>query len=299
MKRMLLIAVLLFSATVLMAQNNPNLALVGVVNSAAGQQISAPTTTLTVDVEAVCEQTLCGPYARYAQKYLGVRAPLTDKIEWRIERAAIGLADDTCYQQTPFTAAPTEVVAYAEGKDGLAEIQPDKTSIVAQTLEDAAQQAAQTIFSLRRHRMELITGEAGENVFGEGLKSALEEIARLEQAYLELFLGKRIVKHAVRRFVVTPEQVKRQYVVCRISTREGLLPSSDLTGDMVVLQITPAENITLPIAEAGVKETATVNCLVANPSTCTVQAQGVEHAREVLPIFQYGRTIRVSQPKQR
>lgn len=292
-------AVLLFSVTALMAQNNPNLALVGVVNTPDGPQISAPVTTLTVDVEAECERTLCGPYARYAQKYLGVRAPLTDKVEWRVKRAAIGLADHSCYSQAPFTTTPLEVVSHAEADNAFAAVQPDKTSIATNTLEDAAQLAASTIFSLRRHRLELITGEAGENVFGEGLESALEEIARLEQAYLELFLGKRVIERKVRRYILTPEHIKRQYVVCRISAQDGLLPSSDLTGDMVVLQITPAENITLPIAEAGEKETSTANCLVANPSTCTIQAQGEELAREVLPIFQYGRTIRVSQPRQR
>ena len=84
-------------------------------------------------------------------------------------------------------------------------------------LEDAAREAANTIFSLRRHRIELITGEAGENVFGEGLKAALAEIERLEQSYLELFLGKRVVTTETRRYVVYPQSDKKQYIVCRFS----------------------------------------------------------------------------------
>ena len=299
MKRMLMLVALLLGAATVMAQNNPYIALHGVVSTAEGVALAAPNTLLSVDIEAECERTVCGPYARYAQKFLGVRAPLTDKCEWRVKRAAIGLVDASCYVQEPFTAEAASTMNYAVSEQDFATIQPDKNSTVALTLEDAAQQAANTIFSLRRHRMELITGEAGENVFGEGLKNALAEIARQEQAYLELFLGKRTTERVVRRYTVNPEAVKQQYVVCRFSAQDGLVPSNDLTGDMVVLQITPQDNVASPIAEAGVKETATVAARVANPSTCTIQVRGEEVAREVLPIFQYGRTVQLPMPKQR
>ncbi len=299
MKRLLMLVALLFSAATLMAQNNPYIALVGVVDTANGVALSAPTTTLTVDIEAECERTICGPYARYAQKLLGVRAPLTDKVEWRVKRAAIGLADASSFVQQPFEAAPTKSMNYADAEEGFSMIQPDKSSTSATTLEDAALMAANSIFSLRRHRTELITGEAGEHVFGEGLKSALEEIARQEQALLELFLGKRTVRSEVRRFVLSPESTKQQYVVCRLSAVDGIVPSSDLTGDMVVLQITPAETVESPVPEAGVKETMTVSALVANSAACSIQVRGEEVAREVLPLFQFGRMIQLAQPKRR
>ncbi len=299
MKRLWMLFALLLSTATLMAQQNPYIALSGVVNTAEGATLSAPTTLLSVDVEAECERTLCGPYARYAQKYLGVRAPLTDKTEWRVKRAAVGLADFSSYVQAPFEADETEVMTYADAANDFAAIQPDKSSTSAVTLEDAALMAANTIFSLRRHRMELITGEAGENVFGEGLKSALEEIARQEQAYLELFLGKRTKERVVRRFTVYPDHTKQQYVVCRFSAQDGLVSASDLTGDMVVLQITPSESISSPLPEAGIKETSTIPAMVANVATCTVSVRGEEVAREQLPIFQFGRTIQLSQPRQR
>ena len=152
---------------------------------------------------------------------------------------------------------------------------------------------------MRHHRRELITGEAGEHVFGEGLKAALDELNRQEQAYLELFLGKTTTTSRVERYVVVPEADKKQYVVCRFSREAGLLPSTDLTGNMVVLQITPAENVASPVPEAGVKETATMTALVANRATCTLLASGEEVAREVLPIFAFGRYIQVALPKRK
>ena len=142
MKRLLMLVALLFSAATLMAQNNPYIALVGVVDTANGVALSAPTTTLTVDIEAECERTICGPYARYAQKLLGVRAPLTDKVEWRVKRAAIGLADASSFVQQPFEAAPTKQFSYADAEKGFSMIQPDKSSTSATTLEDAAAASA-------------------------------------------------------------------------------------------------------------------------------------------------------------
>ncbi len=138
-------------------------------------------------------------------------------------------------------APEKQIYKYTEAEDEFPRVLIDKTGIKVSTLEEAASEAVNTIYSLRRHRMELITGDAGENVFGEGLKAALDEIDRLEQSYLELFLGKRIVTTSSHRYVVYPQTDKQQYVVCRFSAADGLLPDNDLSGDMVLLQINPTE----------------------------------------------------------
>ena len=182
--------------------------------------------------------------------------------------------------------------------EAFAALQPDKTSATVYSLEDAARMAAEQIFSLRRHRLELITGEAGENVFGEGLNAALAEIERLEQSYLELFLGKQIVSTRTQRYLVYPSADRKQYVFCRFSPAAGLLPESDLSGDMVVLQIEPSGDTECPI-EAGPKEQGTVKCRMADPSTCTVIASGREYARAVVPLFEFGRTVQVALPRRR
>ncbi len=214
---------------------------------------------LAVDVTAEKDVTLSGPYARYAQKFLGVRAPLTDKTGMGRYRSRRGSA--RC-QGMPRRTRPgrtfAPVMTHATSDDEFSRLQADKNDMTVLALEDAAREAANTIFSLRRHRIELITGEAGENVFGEGLKSALAEIERLEQSYLELFLGKRIVTtDRTRRYVVYPQSDKKQYIVCRFSAAAGLLPESDLSGDMVLLQIEPSGN-TATAVEASAKESNTV-----------------------------------------
>lgn len=300
MKSILSTLALVVCAAGALAQN-PYIALQGAVESADGIVLSQPRTILAVDVTVERDRTLSGPYARYAQKFLGVRAPLTDKTTWRVADASIALLDGATYLDAAAPAADAQRrLSHAEGEEEeFARLQIDKTAMTVEALEEAARSAANTVFALRRHRMELITGEAGENVFGEGLRAALEEIARLEQSYLELFLGKRVVTTQTRRYVVYPQASKKQYVVCRFSPAAGLLPESDLSGDMVLLQIEPSDAAPVTELEAGPKETSTVKCRVADPSTCTVIAAGSELARAVLPVFEFGRTIEVALPRRK
>ena len=112
------------------------------------------------------------------------------------------------------------------------------------------------------------------------------------------FLGKRVVTTETRRYVVYPQSDKKQYIVCRFSAAAGLLPESDLSGDMVLLQIEPSGN-TATAVEASAKESNTVACRVADPSVCTVIAGGREYARAVLPLFEFGRTINVALPRRK
>ncbi len=298
MKLGTLVFALVFCAAGVSAQN-PYIGLAGATESADGVVVSAPATTLAVDVTVECDRTLAGPYARYAQKYLGVRAPLTDKSSWSVRAASVALLSPETLYETALPAASTQqAVSYTVSDGEFARIQPDKMTMTMPPLDEAAREAANAIFSLRRHRVELITGEAGENVFGEGLQAALDEIARQEQSYLELFLGKHVVTTETRRYTVFPLPERKQYIVCRFNSADGLLPESDLSGDMVLLQIEPSGRIVSDI-EASPKEQNYVWCRAADLSTCTVSCAGREYARLVLPIFEFGRTIKVALPRRK
>lgn len=71
------------------AAQNPYIALQGADETSGGIVVSQPRTVLAVDVTAERDVTFSGPYARYAQKFLGVRAPLTDKISWAVTGASV------------------------------------------------------------------------------------------------------------------------------------------------------------------------------------------------------------------
>ena len=112
MKFRLLTLALLCCGAAATAQN-PYIALEGAAESAAGIAVSMPRSVLAVDLSVECSTVLCGPYARYAQKYLGVRAPLTDKTTWSIAGARIALAGDDAFGAAEPAADASRVVSHA------------------------------------------------------------------------------------------------------------------------------------------------------------------------------------------
>ena len=187
MKRLLWMLPLLFAGMTAAAQNQ-DMARLGTYMSNGEFVVGTAETVLAADITVRCEKIVCGPYARYAQKFLGLRAPLTDKTVYTVADAAIALMPGERYVTAGELPASTcRVESYeAQGAD-FARLQTDRLDMTETDLQTAARNAAAAIFSLRKHRLDLISGEAGENVFGAGLPVALERLDRLEQEYLELF----------------------------------------------------------------------------------------------------------------
>lgn len=96
-------------------------------------------------------------------------------------------------------------------------------------------------------------------------------------------------------FILRPT---RSSISSAVSALPQVCSLSDLSGDMVLLQIEPSGN-TSNALEASAKETNVVVCRVADPSVCTVIAGGREYARAVLPLFEFGRTINVALPRRK
>lgn len=270
---------LLFAGMTAAAQNQ-DMARLGTYMSNGEFVVGTAETVLAADITVRCEKIVCGPYARYAQKFLGLRAPLTDKTVYTVADAAIALMPGERYVTAGELPASTcRVESYeAQGAD-FARLQTDRLDMTETDLQTAARNAAAAIFSLRKHRLDLISGEAGENVFGAGLPVALERLDRLEQEYLELFLGRRVVTTETRRFRVTPAEGKLQQIVCRFSPDAGLLPANDLTGDIVLLQYEPQG---MAVDEAGVRPTSsTIPYRIAALTRCSLIAAGQEQAAQV------------------
>ena len=161
MKFRLLAFALLLSGGV--SAQNPYISLQGANETAGGLTVAQPRTILAVDVTVEHDVTLSGPYARYAQKYLGVRAPLTGKPVWSVTGAQIALLDGgTDLNAAAPAPASTRVLSHTASENKFARLQPDKTDMTTPALEDAARTAAAQIFSLRRHRIEDSDAEDGK-----------------------------------------------------------------------------------------------------------------------------------------
>lgn len=278
------------------AQNTPYKAVVGTYIDASGAlAVSDPSTSVAVDLIVEKEQTVVGPYARYAQKFLNMRGSLVDKTVYSLKgvKLAVTGGEDVIADAVP--AAEVTETSYMGSASEFAKVLPDRMSATAVSEEEAAANAAQAIFSIRKHRMDLITGEAGENVFGAGLKDALAALDAAEQEYLELFFGKRVVTTSVERVVVPMVEGVQSYAVARISSSAGVVAADAKDGDAVTLEVAPSGRARLSsIVETDPKNKAAVKVRVADPSTCTVKVGDKVVTSAVLPVFEMGRTAYIT-----
>lgn len=278
------------------AQNTPYKAVVGTYVDASGAlAVLDPSTSVAVDLIVEKEQTVVGPYARYAQKFLNMRGSLVDKTVYSLKgvKLAVTGGEDVIADAVP--AAEVTETSYMGSASEFAKVLPDRMSATAVSEEEAAANAAQAIFSIRKHRMDLITGEAGENVFGAGLKDALAALDAAEQEYLELFFGKRVVTTSVERVVIPMVEGVQSYAVARISSSAGVVAADAKDGDAVTLEVAPSGRARLSsIVEADPKSKTAVKVRVADPSTCTVKVGDKVLTSAVLPLFEMGRTAYIN-----
>ena len=250
--------------------------------------IAVASSTLAVDVVVEHEVFTPGIYARYAQKMLGTRASLVECDEYRVVDASVALMEDNSYMRCGAEmprVGDTQVVEEQM-------LQIDRISSGERSTEAAAREAAEQILSLRRTRLDLITGEFGEGVFGAGLQSALEEISRLEREYLELFYGKRSITTLAERFILPVNSEQPSTVIARFSAESGIVAKDDLSGDIILVKITPSE-MTYPQSELK----GTVAYRYANNAEVIVALGGDVLARNILPLYEFGETVMFLQPR--
>ena len=242
-----------------------------------------PKNSVTVCVTVERQVFTPGEFARYAQKMLGVRASLAEHSQTKILSATI------CTEEPQ-----TEPVNSVTGGAKTSVLPVYRVDNRPMSAEQQAQAAADMIFAMRKVRKELITGDAGENVFGAGLKSALEEIAAAEQQCLDMFYGTTTTTVNEYRYTITPTADEKNYIVCRYREGEGILPLSNLSGDPLILTFAPEEISVagLPVAssmdkikqEFWITPSCTITLLLG---TDTMDEKSAE-------IYQYGKQVILS-----
>ena len=163
--------------------------------------------------------------------------------------------------------------------------------VVEKTEEERAAEAANIIFKLREQRMSIITGDTDATYSGSAMGAALDEITRLEQEYLSLFIGYSEYGTQTYTFDLTPSKTResQMYIAFRFSETAGILPADNLSGRPIALEITP-KDIASPQAEKKVKKTKVPVVVYRIPATCGIR---VIDGKNVLmetrfPIYQFG-----------
>lgn len=304
---------------------------------------SLPSTTLVLDVEAEQESFFAGPYARYAEKYLGMKVRQKDETTFRLTEIALtpyveadlsrryALAVKKNAPDVSFLKLSSSgLVSFADGNFGdghiwrfpldmsgdfsdkgvssnlkseaatlyrnekkesaYSKVGVQQNMIVGKTLEQKAAEAAQMIVGLREHRLKIVTGDTDATYSGEAMAAAIDELTRLEQEYLSLFVGYSEYQTQSARFEVIPSagRESQMYVAFRLSDTAGLVPADNLSGKPVVLEIVPQEVSEPEVTVQTNAKTQTVKYMI--PAICTVKVkQGTDLLMQSrVPVYQLG-----------
>ena len=327
------------------------LAVVAVPFAASAQQAadpegyvtySLPMTTITLEVEAVQEAFYAGPYARFAEKYLGIKPRLKDETSVQLSQirmtplveadqssryalyvkkgtlsptvfslssaglvtfADANFADQTVWRfpvksegdfsdkgvSSNLTSEATTLYKNEKKESAYNRVSVQQNMVVEKTLEQKAAETAATILELRRQRLQIVTGDTDATYSGEAMGAAIDELARLEHEYMTLFVGYSEYQTQQMSFEVVPEKARenQMYIAFRISDKNGLVPSDDMTGRPVVLEIVPQPFEQLK-EQAQSSKVELVHYRI--PSICTVK---IKNGADLLlqsrvPVYQLG-----------
>jgi hypothetical protein len=255
---------------------------------------SLPSTTIQFQAEAVHESFIAGPYAKFAQKYLGIaareesgefyklssvemkpfiEADYSSNIALNLGNSKYASANflefisqgliiwsdsyagkedkmrfskiiqkstfNTSLSTSNLTNEKSTLYKTVQTASGLERVPVQQNQVVEKSQEKRAEETAALIFKLRTKRVEIITGETDATFSGEALKAAIDEINRLESEYLSLFIGKSSFDKQQMSFELVPlaDNTKQVYIAFRFSDNQGLLPSNNLSGRPIVLEL--------------------------------------------------------------
>ena len=120
--------------------------------------------------------------------------------------------------------------------------------VVQKSLEQRAQEAAATIFDLRKKRIQIVTGDTDATYSGEAMGSALSEIAALEKEYMSMFVGYSEFRTQTMKCDVVPskDNKSQKYIAFRLSDADGVVAADNVSGSPYILELEPQ-----PIGEAA------------------------------------------------
>jgi hypothetical protein len=113
-----------------------------------------------------------------------------------------------------------------------------RTVLKEKTIEQKAEEAANFIIKLKKRRFKLVAGQYDSMPQGEAMADALSELARLEENYLSLFTGKKVIRQYRRSYSTTqPGDLESiRLLLFRFSEKEGFVDIQEAGGIPVVLE---------------------------------------------------------------
>ncbi|MDR1583997.1 MAG: DUF4831 family protein [Prevotellaceae bacterium] len=193
---------------------------------------------------------------------------------------------------SPLEAVNEFVMERIKTDTGFVSISFQQSIVEKKDIPEQAAEAAKFLFNLRQRRFELITGDVDHAFSGSSLKDALNEIDRLENEYLSLFIGKHFVESKICKFYVTPERVsdKKSYPVFHFSAADGVISGAVRTSTSFTLHVTPLGKIN-SLNGLKINKAKALNIYYRIPEIADVQL--IHESKEVckgrMQIYQLGK----------
>lgn len=115
-----------------------------------------------------------------------------------------------------------------------------------------AQLTAESIFSIRESRNDLLTGNSDQQITdGKALQIILDNLSAQEAALTAMFMGTTKSSTQVTTITYTPTDSIANDIIVRVSPTEGIIPPNDLSGEPVYLKLEVTNHASLPIDSKG------------------------------------------------
>ncbi|MDD5571098.1 MAG: DUF4831 family protein [Bacteroidales bacterium] len=116
--------------------------------------------------------------------------------------------------------------------------------IIEKSNEEKAKEISEIITKLRKERISLIIGESDVSYQSETLKFMISEIDNQIQNYIQLFTGYTFTNTLKYKFTFIPDSsnLKKENLIFRFDSDNGILPKQDSSGNKVTLLIEKNEN---------------------------------------------------------
>jgi len=161
--------------------------------------------------------------------------------------------------------------------------------------EQKAEEAANFLIKLKKRRFKLVAGQYEYMPNGESMDAALNELARIEEEYLALFIGRRIITEISKNFHYSPEtgEDSNREVLFRFSQTGGFINADGSEGIPVVLEFQAMNkmkelgNVKLPVRP----QPNSVPYRIADQVNIRLLAGEQIWAEAIYPVFQFGRPV--------
>lgn len=297
-------------------------------SSSQGLAYSLPKTILRLHLNTVKLTNTAGPYFKYAERYLGVKNPITENsVEWTLENIAleqVALPDPAhsyliLFKSTPiptidltsdgiiralnmeYTADASEDAKQKKGEvkeessDAKMKVMSEELLMAGSTAK-MAEIAAKQIYKIRESRTDLVTGNMDNlPADGESFKVMLKQLDDQEKALTALFTGTILREPKVITVDIDPTGDVDKQIITRFSKFKGVVDKNDLSGTPIYLSMKTIEKKELALDPKAAK--ARKGIIYRIPAKIEVSLTGLDNKnwiRENVMIPQMGIVVSLS-----